>query len=65
MPRGSPTVEPGRRRRPSNAGETHPTAESADEVLEQARALGYERRDLASLFEVLQKIGNGENARSR
>jgi 3-hydroxyisobutyrate dehydrogenase-like beta-hydroxyacid dehydrogenase len=33
-----------------------PTAERADEVLERAVALGYERRDLAALFQVLEDI---------
>ena len=33
-----------------------PTAERADEVLEQAEALGYERRDLAALFQALEQI---------
>ena len=35
-----------------------PTAERADEVLEQAEALGYERRDLAALFQVLEQIAD-------
>ncbi len=33
-----------------------PTAARADEVLEQAVALGYERRDLAALFQALEDI---------
>jgi 3-hydroxyisobutyrate dehydrogenase-like beta-hydroxyacid dehydrogenase len=33
-----------------------PTAERADDVLERAQALGYERRDLAVLFQVLEQI---------
>ncbi|HEY1564689.1 MAG TPA: NAD(P)-dependent oxidoreductase [Gaiellaceae bacterium] len=33
-----------------------PTAERADEVLERAVALGYERRDLAALFQALEEI---------
>ena len=37
-----------------------PTAERADEVLEQAEALGYERRDLAALFQVLEEIAEGD-----
>jgi 3-hydroxyisobutyrate dehydrogenase len=37
-----------------------PSAESADEVLERAAALGYERRDLASLFQVLEEIAGGD-----
>ena len=32
-----------------------PTAGRADEVLERAGALGYDRRDLAALYEVLQQ----------
>jgi 3-hydroxyisobutyrate dehydrogenase-like beta-hydroxyacid dehydrogenase len=39
-----------------------PTAERADEVLEQAQALGFERRDLAALFQVLEKIGDRNEA---
>jgi 3-hydroxyisobutyrate dehydrogenase-like beta-hydroxyacid dehydrogenase len=37
-----------------------PTAARADEVLEQAVALGYERRDLAALFQALEEIATGE-----
>ena len=33
-----------------------PTAERADEVLEHAAALGYERRDLAALFQALEQM---------
>ena len=33
-----------------------PTATSADEVLAVARALGYERRDIAAIFEVLEEM---------
>jgi 3-hydroxyisobutyrate dehydrogenase-like beta-hydroxyacid dehydrogenase len=33
-----------------------PSAAAADELLTVARALGYERRDLASLFEVLARL---------
>jgi 3-hydroxyisobutyrate dehydrogenase-like beta-hydroxyacid dehydrogenase len=33
-----------------------PTADRADEILERARALGYERRDLAALFQVLERM---------
>jgi 3-hydroxyisobutyrate dehydrogenase-like beta-hydroxyacid dehydrogenase len=33
-----------------------PTAERADEVLERAVALGYEKRDLAALFQALEDI---------
>ena len=36
-----------------------PTAERADEVLERAVALGYEHRDLAALFQVLEQIADG------
>ena len=39
-----------------------PTTESADRVLEQAIALGYERRDLSVIFDVLQRIAGGEGA---
>jgi 3-hydroxyisobutyrate dehydrogenase-like beta-hydroxyacid dehydrogenase len=37
-----------------------PTAERADEVLEHAEALGYERRDLAALFQALEQIAGGD-----
>src|SRR5881296_2916458 len=40
-----------------------PTAERADEVLERAQALGYERRDLAALFQALEQMANGDRAR--
>ena len=40
-----------------------PSAERADEVLERARELGYERRDLAVLFEVLERLADREEAR--
>ena len=33
-----------------------PTAERADEVIERAEALGYERRDLAALFQALEQM---------
>ena len=33
-----------------------PSASVADELLTVARALGYERRDLAALFEVLAQL---------
>jgi 3-hydroxyisobutyrate dehydrogenase-like beta-hydroxyacid dehydrogenase len=33
-----------------------PSAAAADELLTVARALGYERRDLAALFEVLTRL---------
>ena len=41
-----------------------PTAATADELLTVARALGYERRDLAALFEVLGRLA-GDPARGR
>jgi 3-hydroxyisobutyrate dehydrogenase-like beta-hydroxyacid dehydrogenase len=41
-----------------------PTAATADELLTVARALGYERRDLAALFEVLGRLA-GDPAGSR
>ena len=37
-----------------------PTAERADEVIERAEALGYERRDLAALFQALGQIARTE-----
>jgi 3-hydroxyisobutyrate dehydrogenase len=40
-----------------------PTATTADEMLTLARAQGYERRDLAALYEVLAQLA-GEPARS-
>jgi len=33
-----------------------PTAERADEIIERAEALGYERRDLAALFQALEQM---------
>jgi 3-hydroxyisobutyrate dehydrogenase-like beta-hydroxyacid dehydrogenase len=39
-----------------------PTAERADEVLERAQALGYERRDLAALFQVLEQMADGDRS---
>ena len=36
-----------------------PTAATADELLTVARALGYERRDLAALYEVLGRLAGG------
>jgi 3-hydroxyisobutyrate dehydrogenase-like beta-hydroxyacid dehydrogenase len=36
-----------------------PTADRADEVLRLARVLGYERRDLAAFFQVLQEMTGG------
>jgi 3-hydroxyisobutyrate dehydrogenase len=41
-----------------------PSAAAADELLTVARALGYERRDLAALFEVLARLA-GDPVRSR
>jgi len=35
-----------------------PTAERADEILERAEALGYERRDLAALFQALEEMAD-------
>ena len=40
-----------------------PTAERADEVLERAQALGYERRDLAALFQALEQIAGSDPTR--
>jgi 3-hydroxyisobutyrate dehydrogenase-like beta-hydroxyacid dehydrogenase len=37
-----------------------PSAAAADEMLTVAKALGYERRDLASLVEVLAQVAHGE-----
>ncbi len=42
-----------------------PTAERADEVLERAQALGYERRDLAALFQALEQMADGDRASRR
>jgi len=36
-----------------------PTAEQADAVLTQARALGYDDRDLAALYQVLEQVADG------
>jgi len=33
-----------------------PTAERADEMLKQARSLGYERRDIAAFFQLLEEL---------
>ncbi len=41
-----------------------PTAERADEILERASELGYERRDLAVLFEVLEQIAGRKEAKA-
>jgi 3-hydroxyisobutyrate dehydrogenase-like beta-hydroxyacid dehydrogenase len=35
-----------------------PTAERADEILERAEALGYEKRDLAALFQALERMAS-------
>src|SRR5438270_2543790 len=40
-----------------------PSAAAADQVLTVARASGYERRDLAALFEVLAHVGGGPTSR--
>jgi 3-hydroxyisobutyrate dehydrogenase len=37
-----------------------PTAERSDEILKRAEALGYERRDLAALFQALEQIANAD-----
>jgi 3-hydroxyisobutyrate dehydrogenase-like beta-hydroxyacid dehydrogenase len=42
-----------------------PTTERADEVLERAQALGYERRDLAALFQALEEIADRDRTPSR
>jgi 3-hydroxyisobutyrate dehydrogenase-like beta-hydroxyacid dehydrogenase len=39
-----------------------PTAERAGEVLERAEALGYERRDLAALFQALEEMAGRDRA---
>jgi 3-hydroxyisobutyrate dehydrogenase-like beta-hydroxyacid dehydrogenase len=36
-----------------------PSTAAADELLTVARALGYERRDLAAMFEVLGQLAGG------
>jgi 3-hydroxyisobutyrate dehydrogenase-like beta-hydroxyacid dehydrogenase len=41
-----------------------PTAERADEILERAGELGYERRDLAVLFEVLEQIADRKEVKA-
>jgi 3-hydroxyisobutyrate dehydrogenase-like beta-hydroxyacid dehydrogenase len=40
-----------------------PTTERADEALERAVALGYERRDLAALFQALEQVADGAQPR--
>ncbi len=40
-----------------------PTAERADEMLERATELGYERRDLAVLYEFLEQLADRKEAR--
>jgi 3-hydroxyisobutyrate dehydrogenase-like beta-hydroxyacid dehydrogenase len=42
-----------------------PTAERADQVLEQSEALGYKRSDLAALFEVMEKIAEARGGGPR
>jgi 3-hydroxyisobutyrate dehydrogenase-like beta-hydroxyacid dehydrogenase len=39
-----------------------PTAERAEQIIERADALGYEHRDLAALFQVLEEIADGAGA---
>jgi len=39
-----------------------PTAASADDVLRRSHDLGYDRRDLASLYEVLDRIAEADHA---
>jgi 3-hydroxyisobutyrate dehydrogenase-like beta-hydroxyacid dehydrogenase len=39
-----------------------PTADRADEILKLARTLGYERRDLAALFQVLEATTDGRRS---
>lgn len=40
-----------------------PSAAVADQLLTVARASGYERRDLAALFEVLARVAGGPPSR--
>jgi len=40
-----------------------PTAERTDEVIKRAEALGYERRDLAALFQALEQIAKKPSTR--
>jgi 3-hydroxyisobutyrate dehydrogenase-like beta-hydroxyacid dehydrogenase len=40
------------------------SAAVADEILTTARAFGYERRDIAALFEVLSRMAGGESAKN-
>jgi 3-hydroxyisobutyrate dehydrogenase len=40
-----------------------PTAQRADEVLERAQALGYERQDLAALFQAVEQMADGDRHR--
>ena len=44
--------------------EARRTTAAADESLTLARALGYERRDIAALFEVLARMAGGESAKN-
>jgi len=39
-----------------------PTADRADEILRLARTLGFERRDLAALFQVLEQVAQERRA---
>jgi 3-hydroxyisobutyrate dehydrogenase-like beta-hydroxyacid dehydrogenase len=41
-----------------------PSSAAADEILTTARAFGYERRDIAALFEVLARMAGGESAKN-
>ena len=44
-------------------GLTLPTAKAADEVLERAHELGYDRRDLAALYELLERLADRKEQR--
>ena len=39
-----------------------PTAERADEVLRRAKELGYDHRDLAALYELLEQLADRNSA---
>lgn len=41
-----------------------PTAERAEQILGRASELGYDRRDLAVLFEVLEQIADRKEAKA-
>jgi len=43
-------------------GLTLPTAKAADEVLESAHELGYDHRDLAALYELLEQLADRNSA---